>query len=87
MFFGLHKYWENNRIIPKINNKGEISGTYIMLNMYMIYKESIMITNDIEILETERKNLGDFFQIIESNMGQEVLLLGKHKERTGLIYL
>lgn len=60
-----------------MNNKGEISGTFIMLNMYMIYKESIMITNDIDVIESEKKNLGDDYDIIASNIGQEVLLLGK----------
>lgn len=69
MFFGPHKFWENHRIIPKINNKGEISGTNIMLNMYMIYKESIMITNDLEMIENEKKNLGEFYDIIASNKG------------------
>lgn len=70
-----------------MNNKGEISGTRIMLNMYMIYKESVMITSEIDVITDEQKNLGSNYNIILSYVGQEVLLLGKEKEKTGLIYL
>ena len=45
-FIGRQKFWENHRLVPKINNNGDISGTYLMLNMYMIYKESVLITSD-----------------------------------------
>lgn len=48
MFIGQQKFWENHRIIPKIDNQGIITGTNLMLNMYMIYKQNILIVNDID---------------------------------------
>ena len=40
-----------------------------MLNLYMIYKENIMITEDIEAISIEKKNIGDDYEIIRKNMG------------------
>ena len=51
MFIGQQKFWENHRLIPQISNDGLITGTTLMLNMYMIYKENVMITDDIEVIE------------------------------------
>lgn len=45
-FIGQMKYWENHRLVPKINNQGFISGTYLMLNLYMIYQENVLLTDD-----------------------------------------
>lgn len=86
-FIGRQKFWENHRIVPKINNNGDISGTYLMLNMFMIYKESVLITSDQTKIESQKKNLGADYNIIMANRGMEVLLLRVKKENLGLIYL
>ena len=36
-----------------------------MLNTFMIYKENIMIVNDIEKISKEKKNLGEDFEVIK----------------------
>ena len=59
MFIGNQKFWENYRMIPIIDNKGYISGTYLMMNLYMIYKENVMITDDLEEITKQKKNIGD----------------------------
>ena len=56
MFIGQQKYWENHRLVPKINNNGDIEGTYLMLNLYMIYKENIRIIEEEDIIESEMVN-------------------------------
>lgn len=43
-----------------------------MLNLYMIYKDKITITNDINKIEQEEKNLGIYFEIIKRNAGCEI---------------
>lgn len=70
-----------------MNNEGQITGTYLMLNLYMIYKENIMITNNQDIIERESKNLGACFDIIIENMGKEVILLRLISQQIALIYL
>lgn len=86
-FIGRQKFWENHRIVPKINNNGDVSGTYLMLNTFMIYKESVLITSDQTIIQNQKKNLGTYFNVIMANAGQEVLLLRIKHENLALIYL
>ena len=57
-----------------------------MLNNYTIYKESVMVTNNLQAIKREAKNLGDNFEIIKSNAGREVLLLRTTSPIMGLIY-
>lgn len=88
MFIGQMKFWENHRLVPHIDNKGKITGTYLMLNLYMIYKESTLITNDFQKITDQKKNIGENdFDIIMQNAGEEVLLLRKKSSSKGLIYL
>lgn len=62
--------WENHRLIPKINNHGRVTGTYLMLNLYMIYKENMMITFNKEMIESQRKNISEeVFDVIMKNSG------------------
>ena len=70
-----------------ISNKGEITGTYLMMNMYMIMKQSVLITENKELVELERKNLGENYDVIKSNIGEEVLLLRKMSPTMVLILL
>lgn len=49
-FIGKQKFWENHRLVPIIDNKGMISGTYIMLNKYIIYKPQVFIKDEIHDL-------------------------------------
>lgn len=75
-------------MIPIIDNKGKVSGTYLMLNLYMIYKENVMITDDLEEIRKQKKNIGEeFFDVIAENAGEEVLLLRTMSTTKGLIYL
>lgn len=87
MFIGQQKFWENHRLVPRINNMGEISGVNFMLNLYMVYKENVMITDDTKLIEDEKKVLGDNYDIILENKGQEVILLKLTTQTIGLIYL
>ena len=64
-FIGQLKFWENHRLVPKIDNNGHITGTYLMLNLFMIYQENITIVNSDEIIQKERKNLGENIEIIK----------------------
>lgn len=82
------KYWENHRLVPRINNKGFITGTYLMLNLYMIYQENVLITDDFQKIIDQKKNIAECdFDIIMENAGQEVLLLRLKTATRGLIYL
>lgn len=65
MFIGQQKFWENHRLVPIIDNEGVISGVTLMLNLYMVYKENVMITEDPELIESEKKNLGDDYEVIQ----------------------
>jgi hypothetical protein len=59
-----------------------------MLNMYMIYKENVMITDEIDLIENQKKNIGpENYEIIFENAGQEVLLLRMLSSVKALIYL
>ena len=69
-FIGQQKFWENHRLIPHISNQGLITGTYLMLNLYMIYKESTMITTDTAAIDAQRKNIEEnCFDVIKQNAG------------------
>ena len=82
------KYWENHRLVPHINNQGRITGTYLMLNLYMIYQENTLITDDVMKIMDQKKNIDEnAFEIILENAGQEVLLLRLKTASRGLIYL
>lgn len=35
-----------------------------MLNLYMIYKENIMIIDDIDAIAQEKKNIGEDYEVI-----------------------
>ena len=88
MFIGQMKYWENHRLVPHIDNQGRITGTYLMLNLYMIYKENILITTDMKTIEEQKKNITeDDYEIIAENAGEEVLLLRMKTNTKALIYL
>ena len=88
MFIGQQKFWENHRLIPQITNEGMIIGTNLMMNMYMIYKENVMITDDLDVIEGQKKNIGpENFEIIMENAGHEVLLLRLLSSVKALIYL
>lgn len=88
MFIGQQKFWENHRLIPAITNQGNITGTILMLNLYMIYKENVMITDDTELIESQKKNIGEeYFDVIMQNAGQEVLLLRTLSTVKALVYL
>lgn len=63
-FIGQQKYWENHRLVPIIDNQGIITGTHLMLNLYMIYKENTLIDHDEQKIVAEKKNLGDNYEII-----------------------
>lgn len=88
MFIGNQKYWENHRMIPIIDNKGHIDGTHLMMNMYMIFKENVMITEEEKEIRDQKKNIGEEnLDIILENAGKEVLLLRTMSTTKGLIYL
>lgn len=57
------------------------------MNLYMIYKENIMIIDDIDAIAQEKKTMGDDYDVILQNMGQEVLLLRPMQSTKALIYL
>lgn len=86
-FIGQKKYWENHRLIPKIDNNGMISGTYLMLNLYMIYTDKITITSDISLIEQQEKNLGIDFEIIKRNAGCEIKFFNPTSPFKGLIFM
>ena len=74
--------------MPHIDNQGRITGTYLMLNLYMIYKENILITTDMKTIEEQKKNITeDDYEIIAENAGEEVLLLRMKTNTKALIYL
>lgn len=59
-----------------------------MLNLYMIYKENMMITFDTEKIEAQKKNIEEAaFDVLMQNAGQEVLLLRTLSATSCLIYL
>ena len=59
-----------------------------MMNLYMIYKENVMITEDEEEIRNQKKNIGEqYLDIILENAGKEVLLLRTMSTTKGLIYL
>ena len=47
-----------------MDNNGIITGTYLMLNLYMIYKENVMIINGPKVIMKEKKNLGEHLHVI-----------------------
>lgn len=59
-----------------------------MLNMYMIYKENVMITEDFDLIEGQKKNIGpEIYDVIIENAGHEVLLLRILSSVKALVYL
>lgn len=59
-----------------------------MMNLYMIFKENVMITDETDEIVNQKKNIGeDFLDIILENAGEEVLLLRTMSTTKGLIYL
>ena len=61
-----------------------------MFNLFMVYKENVMITEDHQIIRDEKKNLenlGTSLDLLLENAGQEVILLRLTTSSVGLIYL
>ena len=61
-----------------------------MLCLYMVYKENVMLTEDLDAIQDEEKNLenlGTNIDVIKANAGQEVILLRLTTSTVGLIYL
>jgi len=90
MFIGQQKFWENHRLVPIINNDGMIEGTYLMMNLYMIYKENIRLIEEQDTIDhtmAEVEEYKEYVKIIISNAGQEVIFLRPTTSGNGLIYL
>ena len=72
MFIGQQKFWENHRLVPIINNDGMIEGTYLMMNLYMIYKENIRLIEEQDTIDhtmAEVEEYKEYIKIIISNAG------------------
>lgn len=64
-------------------------GVYLMLNMFAIYEKNVRLTDDLNELMKHRSILSNNYdyEIIESNKGNEVLLIGPPTTNLGQIYL